>query len=352
MSNRMLPTSELSISPRLLGHRLGGQVRDHFRERRLQLGGTRLLVLGLVSVVDLGVGESLDARDQRFVLGWRIPVDFRLAAVAHQVMDRVDDRFHLVVAEDDGAEHDFFGQLLGFGLDHQDGGLGTGNDQVHLARLELGGGRVEDVLAIGVTDARGADRAGERHARHAQRGRCADHGGDVRIDLRIDRQHVDDDLDFVEVAFREQRTDRTVDQARGQRLFFGRTAFALEEAARDLAGCVGLLDVIDGQREEILARLGVFARYHGRQDDGVFDRHQHGAGCLTSDLAGFQGDLMLAVLECFRDFVKHGYSLSNLPTDFQGLSFTSPQAPKRRLYFFDATLPVALRNAKCPRQSD
>jgi hypothetical protein len=70
---------------------------------------------------------------------------------------------------------------------------------------------------------------------------------------------VDDDLDFVQVAFREQRADRTVDQARGQGFFFRRTAFALEEAARDLAGSIGLLDVVDGQREEVLARLGVLA---------------------------------------------------------------------------------------------
>ena len=63
------------------------------------------------------------------------------------------------------------------------------------------------------------------------------------------------DLHFVEEAVREQRADRAVDQARGQRLFLGRTTFALEEAARDAARGVGLLDVVDGQREEVLARV-------------------------------------------------------------------------------------------------
>jgi hypothetical protein len=67
---------------------------------------------------------------------------------------------------------------------------------------------------------------------------------------------VDDHLHFVQVAFREQRADRTVDQARGQGFLFGRLAFTLEETARDFAGSIGLLDVVDGQREEVLAGLG------------------------------------------------------------------------------------------------
>ena len=79
-------------------------------------------------------------------------------------------------------------------------------------------------------------------------------------DFRVQRQHVDDDLHFVVEAFREQRTQRTVDQARDQRFAFRRTAFATEEATRDLAGGVGLFEVIDGQREEVLTRLGRLAR--------------------------------------------------------------------------------------------
>jgi hypothetical protein len=34
---------------------------------------------------------------------------------------------------------------------------------------------------------------------------------------------------------------------------------------------------------------------------------------------------MLAVLECLGDFIKHGVSFLVFPTDFQALSFTSPQ---------------------------
>ena len=97
----------------------------------------------------------------------------------------------------------------------------------------------------------------------ATRRRRADHRRDVGIDFRIDRQHRRDDLHFVVEAVREQRAERPVDQAAGQRLLLGRAALALEEAAGDLARGVGLLLVVDGQREEVLAglrRLGGDAR--------------------------------------------------------------------------------------------
>src|SRR5476649_2887398 len=289
-----------------VGSNFSRQVGDHFRRRRFQLGRTLLLVLGLIRIIDLGVGEMRDAGDQCFVFRRRRPFHFRLAAVTHQVVNRVDDDFHLVVAKYHGAQHDFFGQLFRFRFHHQHGRFGTGDNQVHFRGFQLLDGRVQDVLAVGVADAGGADRAVERHAGDAQRGGGADHGGDVRIDLRVDRQHVDDDLDFVQVAFREQRTDRTVDQTRGQRFFFRRTAFALEETARDFTGSIGFFDVIDGQREEVLAWLGVFARHNRCQHDRIFDRDQHGAGSLTGDFTGFQRHLMLTVLEGFRNFIKHG----------------------------------------------
>ena len=53
---------------------------------------------------------------------------------------------------------------------------------------------------------------------------------------------------------------RAVDQAGGQHFLLGRPRLALEEAARDLAGGVDLLLVVDGQREEVLAGLRAPAR--------------------------------------------------------------------------------------------
>ena len=49
----------------------------------------------------------------------------------------------------------------------------------------------------------------------------------------------------------EQRPDRTVDEARGERLLLGGTALALEIAAGDLAGGEGLFLVVHGEREKV-----------------------------------------------------------------------------------------------------
>ena len=42
-----------------------------------------------------------------------------------------------LVGEHDGAEHDLFGQLLGFGFDHHHRIAGAGDDQVELAFGDL-----------------------------------------------------------------------------------------------------------------------------------------------------------------------------------------------------------------------
>src|SRR5690606_16766089 len=110
--------------------------------------------------------------------------------------------------------------------------------------LQLGGGRVEDVLAVLVADLGGADRALERGAGQRQRGRGADQRGDVAVHFRVQRDHLRDDLHFVPVVLGEQRADRAVDQARDQRFLLGRTAFALEETTGDAAAGVELLDVV------------------------------------------------------------------------------------------------------------
>ncbi len=201
------------------------------------------------------------------------------------------------------------GQLLGFRLDHQHRGLRAGDDQVHLRLGHLRLGRVQHVLAADVADARRADRAVERDAGDRQRRARADQRRDVGGDLGVERQHVDDDLHLVVEAFGEERPQRPVDQARGQRLELARAAFTLEEAARDLAGGVGLLDVVDGQREEVLARLGVLLGDDGGEDDGVLDRDDDGAARLASDLAGLQRDGLLAPLERLGDLVEDAHVL-------------------------------------------
>ena len=60
-----------------------------------------------------------------------------------------------------------------------------------------------------------------------------------------------DDLHLGAVALGEERADRAVGQARGEDGVLGRATFALDEAARDLAGGVHPLLVVDCEGEEV-----------------------------------------------------------------------------------------------------
>ena len=194
------------------------------------------------------------------------------------------------MAEHDGAEHDFFAEFLGFGFNHQNSVGSACNDEIERRFRHFVDMRVEHVVAVDVTDAGACDRAHERDARDGQRSRSRDQSQDVGIVFQIVLQNGDDDLRVVLVAIRKQRAQRAVDQTRGQRLVLARAAFALEIAAGDLAGCVGLFLVVDGQRKEVLAGLRRLGRNDGGEHGGFAVGGDDGAVGLTGNLAGFQGE--------------------------------------------------------------
>jgi len=66
------------------------------------------------------------------VLGCRLPAPARLTRLARKLADRADGDLHLLVPVHDRAQHDLFGEALGFGLDHEHCVLGTGHDEVQL----------------------------------------------------------------------------------------------------------------------------------------------------------------------------------------------------------------------------
>ncbi len=105
-----------------------------------------------------------------------------------------------------------------------------------------------------IADAHGRQHVMERNIGNGQRGGRADDAEHRGILFGIGREHHGDDLGFVHEAFGEQRTDGPVDQAAGENFFFRGTAFAFDEAAGNLAGGIGVLTVIDREREESLAR--------------------------------------------------------------------------------------------------
>ena len=175
----------------------------------------------------------------------------------------------MAVAEHHGAEHDFFGQLLRLRFDHQDCVLRAGDDEIELTLRHLVDLRIEHVFVVDEADAGAADRSHEWRPRKGERGGSRDHGHDVGIVFQIVRQRGDDDLGVAAPAVGEQRPDRPVDQPRGQRLLFCRTALALEVTAGNATRSVIFLLIIDGQRQEVEAFLGLLGGDNGRDDGGV-----------------------------------------------------------------------------------
>ena len=139
--------------------------------------------------------------------------------------------------------------------------------------------RERDELAVDQAQPHRAERPLERQRRNAQCRGGAVHRQHVAVGLAIAGQHEALDLHFVVVAGREQRTDRAVDEPRGER-FLGRgPAFALEEAAGELAGRGVSLAIVAGERE-IIEPGPRRAGGDRAERDGLAILHRNRPGCL------------------------------------------------------------------------
>ena len=256
------------------------------------------LLLDGVGLGDLAGTRSGDGLGELRVGQHRGEVDRGLVDLRGQFADRLDRDLHLLMTEQHGTEHDLFRQAARLGLHHQHGVLGAGDDQVQIAvRAQADDGGVQDVLTVLVADPGRADGTVERHPGNRERRGGPDQGRDLRIDRRVQRLDRGNHLDFVGEAIGEQGPDRAVDQTRGQDLALARAALTAEEAAGDAAGRVGLFLVIDGERQEIALRARLLAHHHGDQHHGVAHVDEYGAIGLAGDLAGLQGDGLVAELK-------------------------------------------------------
>ena len=215
------------------------------------------------------------------------------------------------MAELNGTQHFFFGQLVSFGFHHHHGVFGAGDNQVQTLLgvraqvIHILDRRVQDVFAVREANACASNRTHEGNARQGQSSRSSDHRNDVGVVHQIVAQHGAHHQNFVLEARDEQRADRTIDQTRGQGLFFRGTRFALEEATGDLTGCVVFFLIVDGQGKEVLTRLCLFGKGHVRHNRGLTQGGDHGTVCLAGNLTGFQREGLFAPLHRFFEFVEH-----------------------------------------------
>ena len=288
---------------------------DALPERLEALGGFRLLLFGLgfhhallqgrhqrvaFGLVVLfgiqGVGQLRadflrDLVVEGLVERRRRELAFGLARQLHQLANAGRDLLAALVAELDGAEDLRFGDLLRAGFHHHDAVFGAGDHDVQLGFAALGVGGVGQVLAVFHAHANAGQHVGEGDIGNGQRGGRADDRQGVGILLGIGRKDHGDDLGFVQEPFGKQRPDRTIDQAAGENFFFGGTPLAFDKAARDLAGGVGVLAVVNGEREKTGSRFGLVGHTSGDQDHRVTGANDNGAVRLFGHLTGFKGNL-------------------------------------------------------------
>jgi hypothetical protein len=238
------------------------------------------------------------------LIGGACQSQLRLAGFAGEFLDSLDHDLHFLVCVEHGAQHLVFGQLVRLGLHHQYGVSGAGHHHVQLTAREGGVAGIEQVaLGFREADARRTDRPVEGHTGNSQGRGGADHRRDVRIHVFLRGHHRAHDLHFVHETIGEKRADRAVDQPRGQRFLLARPSLALEKAAGYLAYGVGLLLVVHGEREEILALAHALLGHDGHQHAGVLHGDQYGAGRLAGDTTRLQRDGTAAVLERFSYWV-------------------------------------------------
>ena len=221
---------------------------------------------------------------------------FLLADLSNDGVDQLNDLLDLLVGEEYAAEHDFLGDFLRAGLDHQNGLGGAGHGEVEQRFFALFIVGVDDVLAVHIADVDRADGAGPRDLAGGQRGRSADHRRDVGDVVGVHGHDGGHHGHVVAHALGEERAQRAVDEAGGEDGLLGGTALAAVPAAGDVAHGVELFFKIHAQGEEVDARARGLGHGAGGQHAGVAIADEARAGGLFGVLAELERERAAAQL--------------------------------------------------------
>ena len=188
---------------------------------------------------------------------------------------------------DDGVQHHVFGNLVRACLDHRDLFLRAGEGYVHVALLALPGVGVDHHFAVDEAEHHAADRSVERNVGNGNGRGSTDHGRDLRRIVLVNGENRVDDRDVVSEVLREQRPDRSVDNAGRENRLLGGLALSLEESAGDLAYGVQFFLIVYAEREKVDSVSGRLGRCRGRNDHRVAVTNQDRAVGQLGHLAGF-----------------------------------------------------------------
>ena len=117
-------------------------------------------------------------------------------------------------------------------------------------------------------------------------------------------------------SLRKERPNRAIDQAARENFLLAGLALALEEAARNPSGGIGVFAVVNGEREEVDSLAWVGRGAGGDEDDGVARSHQDGAVRLLGEAPGLEGDRASAYgdFACVHDDLSEDVNTPGLST--------------------------------------
>ena len=273
-------------------------------EDRLPFG----LVGDAESLFDTGRCKTLDRRLQALRQLDHVVLELLEGTPGHldELTLETDQLAHGVVGQVQPFDELLLGDLERGTFDHHDRVLGAGHDDVHVGELELLEGGVDDPFVLNPADPDSGDRSLPRDRREQDRRGRAEHAPHVGVVLLVRRDHEARDLRLVAVVLREERAERTIDLASRNRGLVAGASLALDEAARELAGGVRLLPILDGEREERKVRA-LSLRHRGHEYRRFPKLNKNGAVCLPCHPARLHDER--ASGELFFDSV-HWFSLS------------------------------------------
>ena len=261
---------------------------DFFRSLADQRSAFELVGL-FESLFKLGAELFFDPCVQSVVLGRELRSFPRLfASFFPEFVNQLDNALKVFKTEHNRAEHGFFGQFLRLGFNHQHAFGSTGDNQFQIGVFELFHGRVQNILAVFITDFGAGNRSHKRNTRNSQSGGSGNHGRNVGIAFLIMSQNGADNLNFVLKSVGKQRTDRPVNQTGDQNLALRGFALAFHKAAGQFAGCVIFFLIINCQRKEILIGLCFFCSAHRCDNLRFTIGYKDGTGGLSCDFSRFQ----------------------------------------------------------------
>ena len=246
------------------------------------------------SFIQTVFGIFADSRFQFFRHLEQLGLTFFLAAGLLNFFLESHDTLDFLMTIKDGIEDNVFRQFVGTSLHHHYGIFRAGNGEVQGADFTLFFRGIDDEFIIYTAYAHTGNRAHKGNIGNAECCRGTNHGSQFRRVILFYGHNRSNNLHVIAVAFREQRTNRTVNQTGAKDSVARRTALTFDKTAGNLTGSIHFFFIIYGQREEIHAFTG-FRRSRCRyQHDRITIADKGCAVGLFRQFAGFNRQLAAA----------------------------------------------------------